>query len=252
MEKDILILCIGVVVGAMNAVAGGGMLIGFPALVALGVPPLAASITGTAITPPGQLAAVGAYRHYLRRIPLRYAYLLLPVALGAFAGATTLRHTSDSHFAQLVPWLVLFGVVLFAFQPLIHVQLHRHIHSRRRRPDRTLWFIGAAILPASFYGGYFGAGYGFLMLAFLGFGKVHEIHALAAMKNLSAATCALISLLCLYSTGLINWHIAAVMAVGTTAGGYLGAHAAKRVSTHWLRVFVIATGLLAAAYLALK
>ena len=251
MEKDIIILVVGVVVGAMNAIAGGGMLIGFPVLVALGVPPLVANVTANAITPPGQAVAVGTYRNYLKRVPWRYVWLLIPVVIGSTAGALTLRHTSTTNFAQLVPWLILFGVVLFAFQPMIHLKLHGHIH-HKRGGNWTLILIGAAILPIAFYGGFFGAGYGFMMLAFLGLGKVHEVHMLAAMKNVSAITSSLIALLCLYSTGLIDWHIAAVMATGTTAGGYLGASAAKKVSSRWLRIAIIIIGLAAATHLALK
>jgi uncharacterized membrane protein YfcA len=112
--------------------------------------------------------------------------------------------------------------------------------------------IGVALLPITFYGGFFGAGYGFIMLAFLGLGKIHEVHMLAAMKNVSAILVSLISIAVLYSTGLVDWHIGIVMAVGTTIGGYLGARAAKRVSSYWLRIVVIVIGLAAATHLALK
>ena len=91
MEKDIIILFVGMIVGAMNAIAGGGMLIGFPVLLGLGVPPLVANVTANIITPPGQLAAVFAYRNYLRKVPRRYVLILPFVALGALAGALTLR-----------------------------------------------------------------------------------------------------------------------------------------------------------------
>ncbi|MGB4800370.1 MAG: sulfite exporter TauE/SafE family protein [Candidatus Saccharimonadales bacterium] len=251
MEKDILIMLTGVIVGAMNAIAGGGMLVGFPVLVALGVPPLVANVTANAILPPGVAVAVGAYRAYVRRIPLRYAWLLAPIIFGAAAGALTLRETDSAQFTQLVPWLVLFGVVLFAFQPLIHLRLHHHIH-HRRGGDRTLFYIGLAVLPASFYGGYFGAGYGFMMLAFLGFGAVHEIHMLTAMKNISSLVVSLVCLSMLAATGLVDWHVALVMGTGATAGGYLGAAIAQNVPSRPLRIFIILTGLCAAAYLALQ
>lgn len=251
MEKDVLILLVGIVVGAMNAIAGGGMLIGFPVLVALGVPPLVANVTANAVTPPGQLVAIGLYRDYLRRIPWRYAYLLVPIMVGATAGALTLRGTSTAHFAEFVPWLILFGVILFAFQPMIHLKLHHHIH-HRRGGNWTLFWIGLGLLPISFYGGYFGAGYGFMMLAFLGFGKVHEMHMLAVMKNISSVVVALICLVLLHSTGLIDWRVATFMAIGSAAGGYIGAGAAKKISSHWLRIGIIIVGLVAAAHMALK
>ena len=251
MEKDIIILFVGMIVGAMNAIAGGGMLIGFPVLLSLGVPPLVANVTANIITPPGQLAAVFAYRNYLRKVPRRYVLILPFVALGALAGALTLRAMPSNNFAEMVPVLILFGVALFAFQPSLHLHLHGHLHGRKKNLLPIL-LIGVALLPITFYGGFFGAGYGFIMLAFLGLGKVHEVHMLAAMKNVSAILVSLISLAVLYSTGLIDWHIGLVMAVGTTIGGYLGARAAKRVSSYWLRIAVIVIGLAAAAHLGLK
>ena len=251
MEKDIIILFVGIIVGAMNAIAGGGMLIGFPVLLSLGVPPLVANVTANIITPPGQLAAVFAYRNYLRKVPRRYVLILPFVALGALAGALTLRAMPSNNFAEMVPVLILFGVALFAFQPSLHLHLHSHLHGRKKNLLPIL-LIGVALLPITFYGGFFGAGYGFIMLAFLGLGKVHEVHMLAAMKNVSAILVSLISLAVLYSTGLIDWHIGLVMAVGTTIGGYLGARAAKRVSSYWLRIAVIVIGLAAAAHLGLK
>ncbi len=251
MEKDIIILFVGIIVGAMNAIAGGGMLIGFPVLLGLGVPPLVANVTANIITPPGQLAAVFAYRNYLRKVPRRYVLILPFVALGALAGALTLRAMPSNNFAEMVPVLILFGVALFAFQPSLHLHLHSHLHGRKKNLLPIL-LIGVALLPITFYGGFFGAGYGFIMLAFLGLGKVHEVHMLAAMKNVSAILVSLISLAVLYSTGLIDWHIGLVMAVGTTIGGYLGARAAKRVSSYWLRIAVIVIGLAAAAHLGLK
>jgi len=248
MEKDILLALAGLLVGSINAVAGGGMLIGFPVLVALGIPPLVANATGNVITAPGQLSSAFAYRNYLRRVPARYCLLLLPIALGAASGALTLRHTSADDFAELVPVLVLFGVLLFAFQPLLHFHLHRHI-TQRLQSWLPLVLIGIALLPLSFYGGYFGAGYGFMMMAFLGFTNLPDAHMINGMKNISAVVVASTSVICLYSTHLIDWRAGASMALGTTIGGYFGARSAQKVSSHQLRLAVISIGLIAVAYL---
>ena len=251
MEKDIVLLLAGFVVGAMNAIAGGGMLVGFPVLVALGLPPLVANATGNIVTSPGQLASAIGYWKYLKRVPLRYALFLAPVTAGAAGGALTLRLTSQHDFARIVPGLVLFGVALFAFQPLLHFHLHRHVKGIKR----TWWpmvLLGLAMLPLSLYGGYFGAGYGFIMLGLLGFVSLPDTHMINAMKNVSAIFVSGTSVLCLYSTGLIRWQTGIVMAVGTVAGGYLGARSAQKVSSHWLRVCIIAIGLIAVVYLAFK
>ena len=248
MEKDIVLFVVGLAVGSMNAIAGGGMLVGFPVLIAFGLPPLIANATGNVVTAPGQLTSAIGYREYLRKVPLRYALLLIPIVVGAAIGSLTLRHTPPAHFAHLVPVLVLFGVALFAFQPLIHFHLHSHLKGRARTLA-PLVFVGVAMIPLAFYGGYFGAGYGFLMLAFLGMTNLHDAHMMNAMKNVSAIFVAGTSMACLYSAHLINWHYGLVMAAGSMLGGYYGARGAQKVSTHWLRIVIICIGLMAATYL---
>jgi uncharacterized membrane protein YfcA len=250
MNKDIVLLLVGFIVGAMNAIAGGGMLIGFPVLVALGVPPLIANATGNIITSPGQLASAIGYWRYLRKVPAIYAWLLLPIIVGSVFGALTLRHTSPHDFARIVPVLVLFGVALFAFQPLLHFHLHRHIKGRARTALPII-LLAIAVVPLSFYGGYFGAGYGFIMLAFLGFTNLSDTHMINAMKNVSAIFVSTTSVICLYSTHLIDWHTGMFMGGGAVIGGYLGARGAQKVSSHWLRIFIICIGLSAVVYLGL-
>jgi uncharacterized membrane protein YfcA len=251
MEKDIVLVVAGFVVGGMNAIAGGGMLVGFPVLVAVGLPPLLANATANIVTFPGQIASATGYRNYLKQVPLRYALLLIPTTLGAAAGALTLRHTSADDFANIVPLLVLFGVGLFAFQPLLHFHLHTHIHERRKAIVPLL-IIGATIIPISFYGGYFGAGYGFMMLAFLGFTSLHDTHMMNGMKNIAATFVSGVSVACLYSAHLIQWRTGAIMAVGAVAGGYLGSRWAQKVSSYWLRIGIIAIGLIAAVCLGVR
>jgi hypothetical protein len=251
MEKEIVLVLAGLIVGAMNAIAGGGMLIGFPVLVALGIPPLIANATGNVVTWPGQLASAYGYRDYLRKVPRLYAWLILPIVLGAALGTVALRHTPAHEFQRMVPGLVLFGVALFAFQPLLHFHLHRHLRGRAKTA-LPIFLLGLAMLPLSFYGGYFGAGYGFMMLAFLGFTSLHDTHLMNAMKNVSALFLSGTSIICLYGSHLIDWRTGLTMAIGTTIGGYVGARGAQKVSSHWLRIFIIIVGLAAVAYLYLR
>lgn len=251
MEKDILLLVVGCVVGAMNAIAGGGMLVGFPVLVALGIPPLTANATGGLISAPGQMASAFGYRNYLRRIPKRYAWLLVPCFIGAIFGALILRNTPPGDFNKMIPVLVLFGIVLFAFQPLLHFHLHKQIVFRRRAVP-PLVIIGLALLPIAFYGAYFGPGYGFLMLAFLGFTKLPDTHMINAAKNVSATVVAGTAVACLTSAHLIDWHAGLFMATGSVIGGYAGARGAQKVSHHWLRIAIILIGLAAVVYLGLQ
>lgn len=250
MQKDIVLLLAGFVVGAMNAIAGGGMLIGFPALLLLGVPAITANAVGNVVTFPGQLASAIGYHNYLRKVPRAYIWLLIPVVFGAILGALTLRFTSPRDFAQMVPLLVLFGVGLFAFQPLLHFHLQRHLRGRAKT-QLPLVLLSIALVPLSFYGGYFGAGYGLILLGFLGFTNLRDTHMMNAMKNVTAVFVSGTTIVCLYGAHLIDWHTGLIMAAGSTVGGYIGSRSAQKVSSHWLRLLIICIGLSAVIYLGL-
>jgi uncharacterized membrane protein YfcA len=251
MENDILLFLLGLLVGAMNAVAGGGLIVALPIMISLGIPPIVASATGAVATAPGQLAAAIGYRKYLRRVSPRYILLLIPMFIGSVAGALVLRETSPDNFAQLLPALILVGLFLFAFQPLMHFHLHSHLKGRARSFG-PLVLLGIAMLPVSFYAAYFGPGFGFLMLAFLGFAKIQDTHMINAMKNVSAVFIATIIIICLFGTQLIDWRTGALMAIGSTVGGYLGVHYALKVSSRWMRIIISFVGLLAVFYMVLN
>lgn len=247
---DLLLVLVGIVVGIMNAVAGGGMLIGFPVLVLLGVPPLVANASSNIITIPGQLTSAYGYRKYLKRAPRRLAFLLIPLIFGAIIGAWLLRQTTAAHFAQIVPGLVLFGIILFTVQPLIHFHLRQHLHGRKRW-ILHLVVMALALIPMGLYAGYFGTGFGFLMLAFLSLTHLPDTHTMNGLKNIAAACTSFASLLCLANSGLINWRVGLICSAGCALGGWLGSHYSQKFPSHWLRGIVVITGLCAVVYLAL-
>jgi uncharacterized protein len=248
---DVLLLLTGVIVGAMNAIAGGGMLIGFPVLMATGMPALVANATSSIVVLPGLLSAAFGYRKYIKKIPRRYLLLAIPCVLGAALGTVFLRRISMEDFQEIIPGLILFALVLFIFQPFLHNHTHRHIHGPKRHRDKwaPLVLLGLAFFPLAIYGGFFGTGFGFIMLAFLGFTKLHEIHRMNALKSLLASVITCTTLLSLGSTGLIDWRHGLVMGFGNLVGGYAGAHSAQKVSSHAIRIVVIAVGVCSAAYL---
>lgn len=251
MLHDIVLFLVGIVVGVMNAIAGGGMLLGFPVLLGFGLSPLAANVTSNVVVLPGSISSAYGYRRYIRKIPSRYLMLVIPCVIGAAIGAFILRNTPGDRFQQIVPALIGFAVILFAFQPFLHLHLHRHIH-KKAGGLRSLLLISLAFLPATIYGGYFGAGFGFIMLAFLGFTKLNEIHQMTGLKNLATACISLTSLACLYSAHLVDWHAGLVMAGGGFVGGYYGSVLTQKVSSHVLRMLVIVIGIGTASYLALR
>jgi uncharacterized membrane protein YfcA len=251
MLKDVLLGLVGVLTGSMNAIAGGGMLLGFPAMLTYGLSALTANATGCVVILPGQMASAYGYRDYLRKVPKKYLWLLLPCIAGSAIGATALKHTTGNQFEMLVPWLLIMAVGLFAFQPALQRYLHRHMRSRSKA-IKPLLLIGLALFPVAIYGGYFGAGLGFIMLAFLGFTKIHDIHQMNAMKNVAATAMCATSIFVLATGTLINWHAGVVMGIGTTIGGYGGARFARRVPSHAIRIFIITLGLVTAGYIGLR
>lgn len=251
MLHDVILFGVGIIVGAMNAIAGGGMLLGFPVLMAFGLSPISANITSNIVVMPGGLSSAYSYRKYLRKLRRRYLLLLIPCIVGGAIGALILRNTSSDQFQQIVPALIGFAVILFTFQPFLHHHLHRHVHGKRKGM-KPLVLIAVALLPVAIYGGYFGAGFGFIMLAFLGFTKLHDIHRMTGLKNLATVCIASVSVICLYSTHLINWHYGLVMGAGSVVGGYYGALLSQKVSSHTLRIVVIVVGIGTAGYLAIR
>jgi uncharacterized membrane protein YfcA len=252
--QEVILFLVGIIVGAMNAIAGGGMLIGFPVLLASGMGALSASATSPLIVLPGQMSSAYGYRDYLRKVPKRYLLLGIPCFAGGLVGATILSHTSSDSFEKIVPGLVFLAVILFAFQPFLHRQIRKHLHGPKkyRNHIRPLVDIGLATFPLSIYGGYFGPGFGFVMLALLGFTKLHQIHQINAMKNIMAVFIASAAVIALSGSHLIDWHQGIAMAIGNTVGGYGGARTAQRFSTHALRVTVIVVGVATAGYLAFR
>jgi uncharacterized membrane protein YfcA len=249
--KEILLFLVGIVIGSMNSIAGGGMLIGFPLLLATGLPPLVANATTNIIVLPGQIGAIIGYRKYLKKVPFSYLLLAVPCAAGAVIGASILKRTSSMRFNEIIPGLLLLAVILFAIQPLLHFHLRRHLRGQAKSSLPVL-LIGLALLPMSIYGGYFGVGFGFVILAFLGFTKMHDIHQINALKNIATLFIASASVIVLFNTGLIDWKHGLVMGMGCALGGYYGARFAQRFSSHAIRIVVIIIGFSAVTYLALR
>jgi len=250
MITEIVLFLVGIIVGSMNAIAGGGMLLGFPVLLAAGLTPLVANVTTYIIILPGQIASVVGYRDHLRKLSKRYLVLLIPIIIGAGVGAHLLKRTSSAQFEQLFPALILFAVLLFAFQPFLN--RHLRLHISRRRSTQSLWIVALALIPMAMYGGYFGAGFGFIMLAFLSFTKLHEIHMMNGLKNVAGLTIALVCIFSFFGSNLVDWPHGLAMAAGNGLGGYYGARLSQRVSSHAIRIGVIAIGLISATYLCFR
>lgn len=235
--------------GAMNAMAGGGSFVSFPAMLAMGVPPVEANATNTVALWPGQLTSLAALRGDMRRD-------LLPViaaasVVGGVAGAVTLIRTPQRTFLHAIPWLMLGGSLIFGVSGPVSRWLRRrsqgHVTGGKARSLPLLW-IFVAILPVCFYVGYFGAGGGFLIMTVLALFGVEEMHVLNSLKVLAACLSNLCAIFTFVIGGRILWHYCLISMVFAAAGGYLGAQYARRINGDVLRGFVVATGCAIAGY----
>jgi uncharacterized membrane protein YfcA len=237
--------------GAINAVAGGGSLVSFPALVAAGYTSKVSNVTNTVALWPGYLGGSYGYRGELERQRRRIIALTAPSVLGALVGSVVLLATSESAFDRIVPFLILFACGLMAVQDRLGewAQTHR---LAARSEDHIPAVLHVAVFALATYGAYFGAGLGIMTLAVLGILLPDDLQHSNALKGLLSALINFIAVVYFALFGPVEWAPAGVMAAGALAGGYLGVGLARRLGKRWLRVSVIAYGLLVAAVLFIR
>ena len=234
------------VAGVINAMAGGGSFISFPAMLGIGVPPVQANATNTVALWPGQLTSVAALKGDLRKD-------LLPVVcvasvVGGVSGAVVLLHTKQRTFMHLVPWLLLTASLLFWVSGPVSRWLKARSETPHAERKHAVVVLLLAMLPVCFYIGYFGAGAGFLMMTVLALYGVEEMHALNALKVTAACLsnfCAVVTFVC---GGAVIWHYCLISMLFAGAGGWLGAQYARRMNPNVLRMVVVITGCATAAY----
>ncbi|MEO6527019.1 MAG: sulfite exporter TauE/SafE family protein [Gemmatimonadaceae bacterium] len=244
------------VAGFVNAIAGGGTLLTFPALVAAGLSPLAANATSTVALLPAALSSMLGYRSELQGVR-RWAMLFsLPSLLGGGIGALLLLRTSSAAFDRIVPWLVLGATALFLLQrPLLRLVRGNGapvVDDDALAARRPSFALLAGQLVVGIYGGYFGAGIGILMLAALGLMGFTNIHRMNGLKNWGGFCINLVAAIGFALSGIVRWPVALGMAAGSVAGGYLGARAAQRVPQDVVRSAVAVVGVTSGLWLLVR
>ncbi len=227
----------------VNALAGGGTLITFPTLLALGVPAVAANVTNTVSLTAGYLGGAFAQRADLRTHHARLPLLLGTSVGGGLLGAALLLRTSESSFRHLVPFLILFACALLLCQDLIKRWVGAHV---RRSRVSALIVLPLVVCLASVYGGYFGAGLGIVFLAVLGLLLDEELRDITALKQLLSLVVNSFAALFFVFSGQVAWRFVPVMAVSSLLGGHLGGRLVGRFNAKGLRAFVVLAGILVA------
>ena len=234
--------------GFINAVAGGGSFLTFPALIAAGLPPIDANASSTVALFPGQITTGYAARDGLAAAAadprVNVPALSIISLIGGFIGGILLLVTPQAVFSRIVPWLILFATAIFAGGNLLRAD------AKKFRMNRTGIFITQGFV--AIYGGYFGGGIGILMLAALTLFGLRDIWLMNSLKILLAVLMNAAAVVTFIVAGLIHWQWTIVVAIAAIAGGYAGLHAARRVHPQIVKSFVVATGLVLTVYFFVK
>jgi uncharacterized membrane protein YfcA len=239
------------IAGLVNAIAGGGTLITFPVLTAVGLPSVAANVTNTVALCPGFLGATYAQRRDLRGQERRLWMAIPAGIIGGLVGGVLLLHTREQTFRHLIPYLILGAALLLAAQERLRAWLIRRnaSHGSGAGSDvRAATLLGAAAV----YGGYFGAGLGVIMLAVMGLVLDDTLTRLNALKLIMALVINLAAAIFFVFSGQVNWPAALVMAVGAILGGALGGRFATLIRPATLRRVIVALGVIVSGIYLIK
>ena len=233
-----------VAAGLINALAGGGSLITFPTLMAVGIPPVMANVTNTVALCPGYLGATLAQKKDLHGQQKRIQLLLPSAVIGGIIGGILLLNSSDKVFERLIPFLILLAAALLAFQDTLRSWLQRRQGDKKGNIPE-IW----AVLPialASIYGGYFGAGLGVIELAILGLFLKDNLTRLNALKQLLSLVVNVAASWFFLFSNQVYWSAAIVIAIGSLIGGLLGGKLARIISPSYLRWTVVILSIITA------
>ncbi len=245
----LFLLVVGLVAGGINALAGGGSLLSFPALLALGLPPLTANVTNSVALWPGYVGTTWGYRRELSTQRRRLLALAPAAVTGAVAGCLLLLVTSEGAFERIVPFLILLGSLLLAVQGRVTERV-------RSWPGggagiRSPLLHGSVLLAAA-YGAYFGGGLGVVLLAGLGLFVADGLQQLNGLKSALSLLINAVALIAFALFAPVEWGVVAVLAPAALAGGYLGAKMARRLQPARLRLVVVVFGVVVAIALLLR
>jgi uncharacterized protein len=228
--------------GAINAVAGGGTFLTFPALIVAGISPIAANATSTAAVAPGALASALAYRQDVAGMGRSLLLGLVAISLvGGLLGAMLLLWTPESTFAHLIPWLLLGATLLFAGGRRVATAVRSRVEVGPKAILIGQFFI-------AIYGGYFGGGIGILMLGMMTVAGMTQVNQMNGVKTLLSGCLNAVAVITFAIAHTIVWAPAAIMAVAAIAGGYAGGAIARRVDPARVRALVIVIGVAMTLY----
>ena len=238
-----LALLAGMASGFLNVVAGGGTLIVFPTLVALGLSPLVANVTAAVGVFPGYLAGSWTYRKILseQKKLAWLSVLLMPIF--SIIGAALLLFLPEKNFETIVPFLIGSAGILIALQPLVYKLFPKNTKVL------NLKLIIPGFILAGIYVGYFGAGTGVILLAIYGLAGLSNIQQANGLKNLGSGTGNAVAAVIFIFSGLVAWQLALSVAIGSIVGGALGGRFAQKLDASIFRIIILVIAIVASVYL---
>ncbi len=239
MYEILILFCAGFIAGAINSLAGGGSFISFPALVFVGIPPIAANATNTFASTAGYITGAFGYKKEILGDKKALFYILIFSLIGGSVGAWILLKTNETGFTNLIPWLLLFATLLFIFGNQLNSWLSKI--GKEKQSASLLGKIGLKIFLflCCVYGGFFNAGQGIVNLSYLSLAGHSNIHYMNAIKLFMSAIVGAIASLIFYFNGLLVWQEGLALMIGTLSGGYLAAKMAYKLNQSLIRKFVI-------------
>ncbi|GGQ10984.1 sulfite exporter TauE/SafE family protein [Streptosporangium pseudovulgare] len=246
--EAVAVLAAGIAAGGINAVVGSGSLITFPTMVAVGLPPIVANVSNNIGLVPGSLTGALGYRAELEGQRGRLVRLGVASTVGALVGSVLLLFLPAETFDVVVPVLIGLACVLVVFQPRLNRWLAARREHARPHGGPLLW---AGVLAAGVYGGYFGAAQGVLLIGLLGSFLDDGLQRVNAAKNVlsllvnGTAALLFIGFSLLSERSVVNWGAVALVAVGASIGGFLGAKVGRRLPAPVLRGFIVCIGVVA-------
>ena len=240
LHTAIFLFLAGALGGAINAVAGGGSFVSFPALLFTGVPAIPANATNTLALWVGTTASGGAYREKLNITRRVMIPLVITSVIGGLAGAFLLIKTPAQTFLRVLPWLLLGATLLFAFGKHLTGRISAGITHEASNKAVTMASIYELLVAV--YGGYFGGGVGIMNLAMLAALGMTDIHAMNKLKVMLGGVINGVAAIAFIAARMIVWPQAMVMTAGSILGGYSSAYFSQKLPQAWVKAFVILVG----------
>jgi uncharacterized membrane protein YfcA len=247
-----LFLIGGFLAGGINAIAGGGAIMLFPLLIGAGVPAVMANTTMSLAVFPGSLTSVYGYRERIRKLPRHYFMLLIPCFIGSMVGAVLLLDSSGHIFKIIAPLFMIFAVFLLIMQPRLHKRLYRHQRTLKGHHFSAVCLIGLIFLVLSAYGGYFGAGFGVIVLSLLALTPLKDIQQINGLKNLIGVSVGIADCTYFAHRHVVDWHVLPFLVIGGVIGAYVTSTYGSKLPAAKIRIAIIFLAAAVTVYLCYK